>query len=256
MIISSPTRLLPSYSDAMRISLATLLALAACSGASESAGKPDATSADARSNGAGDAASQEDARVMLDAAAGADVLVPADAAVGDAGAPDTGVAGAKRVFVTAALFNGNLTALAPGNGAEAANKLCLNAASAAGIGAGPWRAWVSIAGVSAIDQLLDLGPWYDTTGTLIFQNKNAVRGTPQAGIWHDEHGNFLPSDRVWTGTMLGGTEDTLNGHCNGWTTADMQVSAGIGQVGRQDAAWTAFSSTLCDQEAHLICFEQ
>jgi hypothetical protein len=173
-----------------------------------------------------------------------------DAPAVDGGGPDAPSGGDRnRVFITRATFSGGLLG---SNGTAGADAACDNAAGGLG---GVFVAWVSTSSVDAITRIPDEGPWYDLDGMMIFENRAGLEGDPLAPLWLDETGNYLPSDFIWTGTELGGTFSD-QGACNDWTSSFINQIARVGQVGRADAgAWTAASSTTCDQMAHVICFE-
>jgi hypothetical protein len=163
--------------------------------------------------------------------------------------------GSKRIFITHDKFLGNL---ANGGGLSGADKTCDTAAQAASLG-GAWKAWASTTTANAIDRIADVGPWLDLKGTKIFENKEGLKTSPLAGLWLDEQGVGLASESIWTGTNFGGifSNTPTQEACMDWTSSSMGDGAKIGQVGRQDgAAWTAYSSTSCDQQAHLLCLEQ
>jgi len=164
--------------------------------------------------------------------------------------------GAKRVFITRQKYQGNLTA---GGGLAGGDAACSSAAQGAQLG-GSWVAWLSTTTVDAINRVNDVGPWHDMRGTLVFADKVTLATSPAASLWYDETGAMLASDKIWTGTGYGGTYiAALSGTapCGEWTSTAMSDQAKVGQVGRSDgAAWTAQSNTTCDQQAHLICFEQ
>src|SRR5688572_26592510 len=144
----------------LRLSAAlSFLSLAACGeDRPRPSGVISATDGGARdaAGGANDAAGPRDAAGGPNDAAGGpnDAAGPVDAAtLADAGAP-TG----KRIFVTGATFDGNLLGrTAASNGAEAGDDLCRDAAQNAGLGSSMWRAWISVAGISAIDRIADVG---------------------------------------------------------------------------------------------------
>lgn len=160
---------------------------------------------------------------------------------------------AKRIFITQKKFRGDLM---NGGGVTGADAACTAAAQGAQLG-GTFKAWISTSTQNAIDRIVDVGPWQDLSGATLFADREGLKTSPKVGIRLDERGQFLPSDRVWTGTQYGGTFDSLNGACKDWTSGSMSDLAKIGQVGRSDgAAWTAFSATTCDQEGHLLCIEQ
>lgn len=197
------------------------------------------------------------AQLLLACKGGDDLPVLDDmTAAGDAagGHPHSdGGANLKRVFITSQKYRGDLMG---GGGLTGADAGCAAAAQSAQL-AGTFKAWVSTSTVNAIDRILDVGPWYDLAGAEIFANRTGLQTSPLTAIWLDERGQFLASDKIWTGTRYGGTFDATDRSCNDWSSAEMAQSAKVGQVGRQDgAAWTAVSGTTCDQPAHLLCFQQ
>ncbi len=160
----------------------------------------------------------------------------------------------KRVFITRGQFDGNLGGLAGGDAK------CSSAATAAGLN-GTWKAWLSTTTVNAIDRLADVGPWTDLRGETMFSSKTSlINGGPSGfGLWIDERGMSLSSDRIWTATNASGVYQqgvTTGPPCAGWTSSSMQDQALIGQVGRTGPSWTWSTATSCDQLGHLICFEQ
>lgn len=165
-----------------------------------------------------------------------------------------GAAAQKKVFVTSETSGGNL------GGLSGADATCQQHAANAGLG-GTWVAWLSSSTSHAIDRLTGDGPWVRLDGEPVFANKAAIAdqfGKPDNGLWLDESGTWLPSDRIWTGTGIGGRfAESIGDSCQGWTSNAMADQARIGQVGRSNgAAWTSFSFTTCDQSGtRLICFE-
>jgi hypothetical protein len=175
----------------------------------------------------------------------------------DASEQDSGAHPGRRVFITSDFFGGNLLAAVPGaaDGLAAADRLCSDVAARASLG-GNWRTWLSSESVDAIDRIDDLGPWSDLEGNLVFESRSRIPDGPASAIWYDETGAFLASDRIWTGTIFDGTVGPMAATCLSWTSEAMSELARIGQVGRNDDAWTFQTMTSCDQRAHLICFEQ
>jgi hypothetical protein len=165
----------------------------------------------------------------------------------------TGDPAGSLVFITRATFNGALGGL---SGADAA---CAEAASAAGL-SGTFVAWMSSSTENAIDRIEENGPWFDLAGTEIFSSKEHFATSPLSGLWLDEDGESLPSERIWTATNYGGVyAAALVGEppCAEWTSASMANQARIGQIGSSDdAGWTGFAATTCDQQARLLCVEQ
>jgi len=202
------------------------------------------------------AAGLADARPGTDADASS-VADAASMAADGGGLADAGAAAARQLFITSAFFDGNLLARVPGaaDGLAAGDQLCRDAAVRAGLG-GDWRAWLSSDTVDAIDRLQERGPWHDRRGALLFEDKARIADGPRASIWYDEAAQFLPSDRIWTGTIFDGTRGPMSATCASWSSGAMGELARIGQVGQSSDSWTFQTMTSCDQRAHLICFEQ
>jgi hypothetical protein len=179
-----------------------------------------------------------------------------DAATADGSSTPDAPPGAKHIFITRQTYLGSL---ASGSGLAGGDAACGAAAQAAQHG-GSWKAWLSTTTADAIDRIVDVGPWYDVRGTLVFADKANLTTSPLASLWYDEFGASLASDKIWTGTGYGGRYiAALSGTspCEEWTSSAMADQAKVGQVGRQDGAvWTAQSNTTCNQDAHLICIEQ
>jgi hypothetical protein len=189
--------------------------------------------------------------------------------------PDQLPTGAKYVFVTSAVFDGNLGGLA------GANQKC----QAAGVGANlgtTFVAWVSdfndVSGsqarptVNAIDRITGNGPWYlpcrDANQKLIraFNNKAQVGATPLVTLDCSEQGQGLPTTTVagvWTGTSAGGTakqsspsfSDPAN-NCRGWTDngSGNFATGAAGTVNNPPSDWTDIGNVRCNGRYHLYCF--
>ncbi|MBA3454677.1 MAG: hypothetical protein H0T42_16440 [Deltaproteobacteria bacterium] len=158
--------------------------------------------------------------------------------------------GSKRVFITATQQTGAFGGLAGGDA------LCTTAAAT--LGGGTWKAWLSTHPVHAIERITGSGPWFDTLGYVVFANREQLMTKPARPIFYDEAGGFLQFGLIWTGTAPGGTYvATPSGPpCAEWTSAERSAQAKIGLVGARDLTWTAQTNMTCDQQAHLLCFEQ
>jgi hypothetical protein len=157
----------------------------------------------------------------------------------------------KRVFITGDKFTADF------GGISGADAKCATAASMAGLN-GTFKAWISTTTVNAIDRIVDVAPWVDLQGATQFAAKVDLGTGPITGVWYDEFGHFLSSDRIWTGTgSRGKYQSALNAApCGEWTSAGRLDQARIGMVGQTGINWTSMSGTTCDQLGHLICLEQ
>ena len=200
-------------------------------------------------------------RVVNETAAALDEIderfPPADETIFlDAGVPDAAPLG-KRVFTTNAQYTGDLRTVGAGvDGLDGGDKLCASAAMNAGLGAGPWVAWLSTSTVNAIDRITSDGPWYLSDGTtLVFQNKAAILDGPAVPIDRDEHGGRpAGADNIKSGTLATGLAAPLT--CNDWTSSAFNVAGLTGLRSSTDAEWTQGSAVPCSVAlSRLYCFE-
>jgi hypothetical protein len=145
------------------------------------------------------------------------------------GSPQTG---AKRIFVTATTYTGNL------GGAASADAICTASSDAVGLG-GKWTAWISTSTSDALSRIQEVGPWYLLDGTMVFTNKANFRSMPLAPIQIDEHGAVKASNLVWTGTLAGAIHSGSD--CQGFTTEDKTVQGTYGVLGTT-SSWTSSNS--------------
>lgn len=189
---------------------------------------------------------------------------------------DTLPAGARVVFVTSGLFDGNLGGLA---GADAK---CQNAAAGANL-TGTFKAWLSDLNdlpnstprptINAIDRINSAGPWYllcrDAQKKLIkaFNNKAQLASTPLARLDCTELGapQTTTIAGVWTGTQTGGTAQNLqdssgdaNSNCAGWrdNASGFSLAQGVfGSLNPPTAQWTSVGNISCQNQMHLYCLQ-
>ncbi|MBK7859375.1 MAG: hypothetical protein IPJ65_12280 [Archangiaceae bacterium] len=179
------------------------------------------------------------------------------AAGGTAGGATAGGAGhLSRVFVTDSTFHGNFGAQAGGFlGAAAADKLCANAASFAGV-QGAFKAWASGASESPGNRLNDSSPWVLMgTSQVLFATKSSLTLGPTVAINRNERGFVVSgSTAVWTGATGAFVAPAAN--CTGWTTNQSGTSAVVGTVSN-GTMWTSTGTPqVCNLTARLYCFEQ
>lgn len=156
-------------------------------------------------------------------------------------------AGAKRVFVTSTVQNGNL------GGIAGANAICAARATAGAL-PGTYLAWIgdgtgdpdtSFTKTSAhvlVDGVTLVSPTY----------ADLVDGNLDHAIDQNEFGNTVASNFVWTNVTTAGT--TGSNHCSGWSS-----TSGSGAVGWlvSDSNWTSiFTVSTCNNARRLYCFEQ
>jgi hypothetical protein len=231
----------------------------------------------------GDDAGANDATTPDTSAADASDSMPPDTGAADTGSPDTGIgapdtgaadtgspdagapsvcaSGGARVFVTSALFTGDL------GGIAGADQSCNTAATGAGIG-GTWNAFLSDSNTSAINRI------YKVNGGRGYVLVNGIMIAPD---WSTLVSKITPlrhpidtteigttatgSIEVWTGTDLAGGSPpgycTAPGHTS-WTS--FAPDAGTPFVGLTNATgptWTNAWEQFCDHtNVRLYCFER
>lgn len=167
--------------------------------------------------------------------------------------------GHKRIFLTFNQYRGG----DPSSSDRPGQLICDQAATSVGL-FGKWTPWLSyhiVYPVNAIDEIHDVGPWYDLKGTLIFPDKASMLGAPAAPLRVTEQLTEVAlDDAVWTGTRRDGSRsDNL---CLSqlpyrvWYSEANDHTGDIGMVGRLDGSWTQAGSLVCNKTAHIICIEQ
>ena len=124
---------------------------------------------------------------------------------------------------------------------------------------GLYKAWVSVAGVNAIDRMTSGAPWHlpptaaeGTMGPQVFASRSALTQGPAVPINRDETG-ATKSTQVWTGT-------TAAGGANPQNCADWSSTTSLGYFGDSSATgtrWTTFdNSGSCNEMKSVYCFQQ
>jgi hypothetical protein len=169
---------------------------------------------------------------------------------------------ARRMFVTEAGFNGDLKSAGGGvSGLDGADRICGNAAAAAGLG-GAWKAFLSDSSAMAIDRVADVGPWFlvvpaGMTAPKVFNDKAGLAGAALEPITRTESGqprvSIGGSGSVWTGNGPADRET-----CADWTRYTGDGGALGGSTGDyQDAMhWSVRGGTSCASKLPLYCLEQ
>ena len=161
----------------------------------------------------------------------------------------------KKVFVTSAMYNGNL------GGLSGADAKCQALANAAGL-TGTFKAWLSDSTTSAKDRLTHSASGYARVDGVIVANdwNDLVSGGLRNPIQIDENGGSQDSP-VLTGTSASGTHTAHN--CNNWTyAADPYPYNGpdgtLSWVGAVDSSWSNSGYRACYtfSVGRLYCFQQ
>jgi hypothetical protein len=178
------------------------------------------------------------------------------------GAPGGPAAKAKRVFVTAQLYKGDLRQQGQDvDGFRGGDKLCQAEAQAHQLG-GTWKAFLSghLAGetVKAVDRLAEVGPWFLVDGTTkVFEGKRGLTSAPLAKIDMLPDGKKTGDEPLpWTGTRSDfGLDASCERNGSSWSSSSGSREGTFGNaadLGR----WLEDSTHDCDEPAPLYCFEQ
>jgi hypothetical protein len=170
---------------------------------------------------------------------------------------------AKRMFVTAKSYKGNLRDQAQAaDGFQGGDKLCQAEATAAKLG-GTWKAYLSgkikNEPVKALERLVDVGPWYLVDGkTKVFDGLQGLTSMPLAKIDMLADGTKTTSDQAWTGSRAGVPGGPACEDMGGtsWSSSSYFRSGTNGNP-LEIAMWSDDGSTKdCSSAAPLYCFEQ
>jgi hypothetical protein len=167
-----------------------------------------------------------------------------------------------KVFVTSALYKGNLGGLSGGD------DKCAAVAETAEL-PGTWTAILSDPGADALGRLTIVGPVYNfdpafNLGARVADDASDFwDGTLAAPILYDQHEVAVSAvNPVFTGTHQSGV---LPGaaHCLGWTDASGGQTGWAGYPDRTDYGWTIathtvmnYTSSACNVDSRLYCFSQ
>lgn len=122
-------------------------------------------------------------------ASGSDASVPAS----DAGGDDTAApAQVQRVFISSKDYPSDFMKTETASLVDVGARMCAELATAAGLGGGPWRAWLSSSTVNARDGVTGTGPWYDVKGEVVFADRFELLGGAR-GPTYTETGGTLPT---------------------------------------------------------------
>ena len=150
-------------------------------------------------------------------------------------------------------------------GLTGADAICQGLATAAGVGDGTWRAYLSTTNENARDRI-GTGPWTNFYGDTIAANVESLHtnGLSNSDPQHifDEYGNIVevdgqqPNHDIFTGSEEDGTLAT-NATCQDWTTSSIGV---VARVGHSDTnyspafsySWNSAHDTQDCSEAGLL----
>jgi len=154
-------------------------------------------------------------------------------------------------FVTSLTYDGNLEGLAGADG------ICQSRATAAGLPANTYKAWLSSSAEHAIDRLGAARGWVRVDGKPFADTKaDIVAGKIFHPLRVDENGNFdnnIWGSSVWTGTKPDGTVHPT-GTCNNWNSPDAGLEGTDGHDDGVSVAFTSTGASSCDSTSRLYCF--
>lgn len=174
------------------------------------------------------------------------------------GEPDRPPSPNKVVFVTSRTFDGNL------GGLVGADAKCQEEADANpdAVPSGIYYAWISDGANSPSSRFSrSIRPYALVDGRIVALNyADLTDGLLTTPINLTPEGNPPTAGRAWTGTTPMGLPLSLPIWCPGapgaWTTNADPVQGLAGDTTATNAAWSSFFSPVCNQPAHLYCFQQ
>ena len=166
--------------------------------------------------------------------------------------------GLARVFVTSAMYSGNL------GGLSGADRACQTSADAQSLG-GNWHAWLSTSSAFATSHIYGAKKgWVLLDGSLVAASPQAlVSGGLAHAIDVSELGTQVTDGQteVWTGIDVTGAMGS--GFCTDNSGADWSSSSTsastplVGHLDATDSTWTAAYLQVCNRtNVRLYCFEQ
>lgn len=60
---------------------------------------------------------------------------------------------------------------------------------------------------------------------------------------------------VWTNVESKGNQNSINFHCDNWSSSSNLILGNVGNSGSISKEWTDFNKISCNMSAHLYCFE-
>ncbi len=161
----------------------------------------------------------------------------------------------KTVFVTSAVFDGNL------GGLTGADDKCQAEADgpASIVPSGTYLAWLSD-GIDSPDTRFTKTshPYMLSDGTKIAEDfTDLTDGSILHSIDIDPTGKPLSSWRsFWTGTIPDGSTALPNLTCGGWLDPSVRSWGKVGVTSHQDDLWTYHYKRACSRSYRLACFQQ
>jgi hypothetical protein len=167
----------------------------------------------------------------------------------------------RRVFITSALYDGNLGLDAGMGGVATANTICKTLSQTAGLG-GMYLAWISIdmnvnpaaaftkskAPYELVDGTIVASDWTALTTMNLTANINMTekKGGPSAAAWTNTNAD---------GTVVNSGASATN--CEGFGDGNGTSTGTTGNPNQKGAPlWSTGGPVSCSTQNHLYCFEQ
>lgn len=171
----------------------------------------------------------------------------------------------KYVFVTSAIYNGDLKTTGSGiNGIDGADKICKSAADAAGSVAVVknkiWQAWLSSNTQSPSTRNFWQGEYRLVDNISVVANSwtDLTDGFLSHSINMTEAGITIGSatEYAWTGTTTSGDKSAFSNVCSNWESTANNFQGDVGKILAGNSYWTYYGTSGCVLRYHLYCFEQ
>jgi hypothetical protein len=134
-------------------------------------------------------------------------------------------------------------------GIAGADGICQSTADGASLG-GSWKAFLSVAGESAVDHVSLAGPLENMQGEVIAADESDLfDGSIAAVASYDENGTAIADD-IWTGTSFDASPDLT---CVDWTSTDGNAKGTRGTAGDVNDDWVSAGFRFCNWSLHLYC---
>jgi len=147
---------------------------------------------------------------------------------------------------------------APGAGITAADTLCMNEATAAGL-SGTYQALLATTTATAISRFgaASTSIYVRPDGIVIAPGATLASGNSlESGIWQHADGTYAANSNAWTGATSPSVVGTAASTCDDWQATTSTSGIG-GAVTFADAMWwNAFTNGDCTQPFKVYCLEE
>jgi hypothetical protein len=163
---------------------------------------------------------------------------------------------ARRAFISK-------TGWLPGGGVDAADTVCQNDATAAGLAnAANYRALLTttVAATAATRISVTGEPWFRLDGAQLVATA-ADLAAPAAdrmltSLNVDPTGMYVANGFAWTGNAVAPSATSMIANCNNWSTSAATASSWYGVANASASIWWAGNLQACNGPSSLYCFER